>query len=75
MEEGLVTVLTLGMGTQATAVDGFARQRADLVNIAPEPDAAVPDHQAGGQAGSSGWDLTRIDGHWTTFALLFRFSL
>jgi murein DD-endopeptidase MepM/ murein hydrolase activator NlpD len=59
MEEGLVTFLTLlialgvivGMSTQAAAVEGVAKQPADLLNIGSEPDDAGPDNEAAGQGG------------------------
>ncbi len=71
MEEGLVTVLTLfiafavmvGMSTQAAAVEGFAKQPADLVNLAPEPDDAGPHNEAGGQPGGGSSDPARNEPH------------
>jgi Peptidase family M23 len=70
MEEGLVAFLSALMafgvmvGTSAqAAAEGLSRQRADLLNIAPERDAAVSNNQPVGEAGGSSWDLMRNEPH------------
>jgi hypothetical protein len=52
------------VGTSAQgAAEGLSRQRADLLNIAPERDAAVSNNQPVGEAGGSSWDHMRNEPH------------